>query len=157
MDPYGTQEYFLCFATLVFTGLHVAGWNMSFPTYTEQILWRVASLILFGVTAAFWILETMASWVRLGRWKMLYLYFFDRAAIPRFRQATFDRLDEEEQEKPRDISTLPLPWEFWSIAPIAILYGIARVYQLVEGFMELREIDASAFVHVEWTQYLPHV
>ncbi|KAI6783780.1 uncharacterized protein J7T54_001656 [Emericellopsis cladophorae] len=157
MDPYGTQEYFLCFATLVFTGLHVAGWNMSFPTYTEQVLWRVASLILFGVTAAFWILETMASWVRLGRWKMLYLYFFDRAAIPRFRQATFDRLDQEEQEKPRDISTLPLPWEFWSIAPIAILYGIARVYQLVEGFMELREIDASAFVHVEWTQYLPHV
>jgi hypothetical protein len=154
MDPYGTQEYFLCFATLVFTGIHVAGWNLSFPSQTERILWRIASLILFGVTAAFWILETMASWVRLGRWKWLYLRLFCRESLPRYQQETSDRLDHE---KPRDISTLPLPWEFWTIAPIAVLYGVARIYQLVEGFMELREIDASAFVHVDWSQYLPHV
>ncbi|KAI1374029.1 hypothetical protein F4677DRAFT_428000 [Hypoxylon crocopeplum] len=32
MDPYGWQEYFVCFATLLFTGLHVLGWNFSFPS-----------------------------------------------------------------------------------------------------------------------------
>jgi len=29
---------------VVFGGIHCAGWNFSFPTYTEQKLWRVASL-----------------------------------------------------------------------------------------------------------------
>ena len=154
MDPYGAQEYFLCFATLVFTGLHVAGWNLSFPSEAEKILWRVASLILFGVTAAFWILETMASWTRLGRWEWLYLRIFDRKSLPRWREATNEKLD---REKPRQMSELPLAWEFWTIMPIALLYGLARIYQLVEGFMELREIDASAFVHVDWSQYFPHV
>jgi hypothetical protein len=27
LNPYGVQEYFLCFATLLFTAIHVAGWN----------------------------------------------------------------------------------------------------------------------------------
>ena len=154
MDPYGTQEYFLCFVTLVFTGIHVAGWNLPFPSRTERILWRVACLILFGVTATFWILETMASWTCLGRWKWLYLKLFDSESLPRFREETSARLD---QEKPREMSTLPLPWEFWTIAPIGFLYGVARIFQLVEGFLELRDIDASAFVHVDWTQYFPHI
>ncbi|KAL9944097.1 hypothetical protein D7B24_001977 [Verticillium nonalfalfae] len=61
MNPYGAQEYCVCFATLLFTGLHIAGWNFAFPSQLERILWRVTSLILFGVTAAFWALETMAS------------------------------------------------------------------------------------------------
>lgn len=47
MNPYGFQEYCLCFATLLFTAIHVAGWNFTFPTTTEKILWRVSSLILF--------------------------------------------------------------------------------------------------------------
>ena len=35
-NPYATQEYFLCIATLIFTGLHVAGWNMPFPCMTDR-------------------------------------------------------------------------------------------------------------------------
>ena len=73
MNPYGMQEYFLGFATLLFGGIHVAGWNFSFPTKTERNLWHCSSLVLFGVTAAFWVLEAMASWRRLERWKWIYL------------------------------------------------------------------------------------
>lgn len=61
MNPYGVQEYFVCIATLLLAGIHVAGWNFSFPTRLELILWRTASLILFGVIATFWALETVAS------------------------------------------------------------------------------------------------
>jgi hypothetical protein len=66
-NPYGSQEYLLCFATLVFTGIHAAGWIFDFPTSTEHILWRISSLLLFGITVFFWVAETMASWTRLGR------------------------------------------------------------------------------------------
>lgn len=57
-NAYKVQEYLLCLATLLFTGIHVAGWNFAFPTRAEQVLRRVASLVLFGVTAAFWMFET---------------------------------------------------------------------------------------------------
>ncbi|CAP67046.1 uncharacterized protein PODANS_4_4800 [Podospora anserina S mat+] len=84
MNPYGAQEYFLCFAKLLFTAVHVAGWNFSFPTTTEKVLWRVSSSIPFGVTAAFWVLETAASWIRLGRWKWTYLWITNKGRYSRF-------------------------------------------------------------------------
>jgi hypothetical protein len=61
-NPYGAQEYFLCFATLLFTAIHVAGWHFGFPTNTERLLWRISSRLLFGITVAFWFFETIASW-----------------------------------------------------------------------------------------------
>ncbi|KAF1968904.1 hypothetical protein BU23DRAFT_571987 [Bimuria novae-zelandiae CBS 107.79] len=60
-NPYGAQEYLLCLATLVFTAIHVAGWNFHFPNETERLLWRIASILIFGITAAFWVFETIAS------------------------------------------------------------------------------------------------
>lgn len=154
MDPYGAQEYLVCLATLIFTGLHLLGWNMSFPTLLEKILWRVSSLVLFCVTAAFWALETMASWVRLGRWRRLYLRALDPDALAQFESAQREKLS---QAQPREMKTLPLPWEFWTIAPIAAVYGLARLYQLVGACIELREMDATAFVNVEWSLYWPHI
>jgi hypothetical protein len=77
-NPYGVQEYLLCFATLLFTGIHVAGWNFDFPTDLEPLLWLISSLLLFGITVAFWFFETIASWTRLGRWRMIYLYIFQQ-------------------------------------------------------------------------------
>lgn len=154
MNPYGAQEYFLCFATLLFGGIHVAGWNFSFPTKTERNLWRGSSLLLFGVTAAFWVLETMASWKRLERWKWIYLRVVDKKALPDFEKARDERLNRLEG---RDPTTLPLPWEFWTILPVAILYGVARMYLIVEAFLELRDVDGTVFVNVDWSTYIPHV
>jgi hypothetical protein len=75
-NPHGVQEYLLCLATLIFTGIHVVGWNFDFPTRTERTIWRVSSLLLFGITALLWILETITSWTRLRRWKMVYLCIY---------------------------------------------------------------------------------
>lgn len=52
---------------------------------------------------------------------------------------------------------LPMPWEFWSITPIAITYGIARFYILIETFMGLRSLEKSAYFILEWSDYLPHI
>lgn len=108
-NPYGSQEYLLCVATLIFTGLHVAGRNFSFPSSTEKVLWRVASLILLLVTAAFWILETAASWMRLGRWKLLYsrLLRDDR----RINELEREAAAKCSTSPTRELMTLPLPWE----------------------------------------------
>lgn len=152
MDPYKSQEYCLCLATLLFTGIHVAGWNFSFPTTTEKILWRVASLVLFSVTAVFWIFETMASWKRLERWTWLYLKFKHPDSLPAFEKSRAEKLNQ-----PKEPTQLPLSWEFWSIFPVALLYGAARLYLIVEAFLELRSVDATAFENVNWSLYIPHI
>ena len=153
MNPYGFQEYFVCFGTLLFTGIHVAGWRFSFPSSAEKVLWRVSSLILFGVTAAFWILETAASWVRLGRWKWVYLRVVDSKKLPDFEKQRADKV----KDQTREMTTLPLPWEFWTILPIALSYGVARAYLLTEAFLELRRLQTSAYLNVDWSTYLPHI
>ncbi|KAL1650536.1 hypothetical protein SLS61_006002 [Didymella pomorum] len=153
-NPYGVQEYLLCFATLLFTAIHVAGWNFDFPTALERTLWRVSSLLLFGITVAFWVFETIASWTRLGRWRTIWLYIFNRAGLERHRI----RMDRKATLTVKRKNTeLPLPWEFATITPLAIVYGIARMYLITEAFMELRNVDASAYVNVEWTNFVPHV
>jgi hypothetical protein len=154
MNPYGAQEYLLCFATLLFTAIHVAGWNFDFPTNTERILWRISSLLLFGITVAFWIFETVASWTRLGRWKTIYLYILNREGLDKHRK-NMTRMQTLQPK--RKMAELPVMWEFATITPMAILYGIARLYLIAEAFAELRNINASAFVNVEWTNFIPHV
>ena len=167
-EPYGAQEYLLCAATLVFTAIHVAGWRFSFPSEIEKILWRVSSLILFGITLTFWILETGASWVRLGRWSRLRkmmlqtVPFADRLKMSALIRGGTNEAAELRQrrtltEKSERKVPFPQPWEFWSITLLALVYGMARLYMIVEAFMELRKLQISAYVLVNWSQFIPHV
>ncbi|KAF2791675.1 hypothetical protein K505DRAFT_363593 [Melanomma pulvis-pyrius CBS 109.77] len=153
-NPYGLQEYLLCFATLAFTDIHVAGWNFDFPKATERLLWRISSLLLFGITVIFWVFETMASWTSLGRWKTLYMFLFDRQGLEEHKRRMTRR---QLTMVKRELTQLPLMWEFAAITPLAIVYGVARFYLLAEGFAELRNVRGSAYVNVEWTEFIPHV
>lgn len=54
------------------------------------------------------------------------------------------------------MAELPVLWEFLTITPVAVVYGIARLYLIGEAFAELRNIKASAYVNVEWIEFIPH-
>jgi hypothetical protein len=153
-NPYGAQEYLLCLATLVFTAIHVAGWNLDLPSSIERILWRASSLSIFGITVAFWVLETIASWTRLGRWKTVYLYLFNSKELSRHRRRMVQR---RQTTVKRNMQQLPLLWEFAAITPLAVVYGVARLFLIAEAFAELRNVKGSAYVNVEWTNFVPHV
>ncbi|KAJ4359022.1 hypothetical protein N0V95_002558 [Ascochyta clinopodiicola] len=153
-NPYGIQEYLLCLATLLFSGIHVAGWNFDFPTTTERALWRISSLLLFGITAAFWLFETIASWTRLGRWRTVWLHLFNREGLEKHRS----RLRRKGTlTVARKMTEIPVRWEFATITPLAVVYGIARLYLIGEAVAELRNVSATAYVNVEWTNFIPHV
>lgn len=72
-----------------------------------------------------------------------------------------NRKKREELENPktrtmtetREPKDLPLPWEFWTILPLAVLYGVARVYLFVEAFLGLRIVEATALLNVDWASY----
>ncbi|KAF8242570.1 hypothetical protein K440DRAFT_565110 [Wilcoxina mikolae CBS 423.85] len=154
------QKIFLCIATLVYAAIHLAGWNFSFPTHVELILWRVSSSFLFGTTFLFWIFETMASLHRKGWWQEFFYRVFKPSRLEGVKKARQEK-DATRQEKVAkgeiEPKELPLPAEFWSILPLAILYGAARFYIVVEVFFGLRSLEPSAYLNVNWSSFIPHV
>ncbi|KAL8723806.1 MAG: hypothetical protein Q9181_007182 [Wetmoreana brouardii] len=147
----GYQEVFLCFATLAYAAIHLAGWNFSFPTKPELILWRVSSMFLFGNTVLFWVCETTSSWYRNGRWQRLFYRAYDPSKLEDVEKA---RLARQDRQVPK---VLPLKWEFWSIFPLAVTYGAARGYLIAEVFLGLRSLEPSAYSNVDWSAFIPHV
>jgi hypothetical protein len=130
----GRQETILCIATLAYAAIHLAGWNFTFPTRVELILWRASSMFLFGNTVAFWIFETAAAWHRRGRWRR-WLY---RVIGPsRSEKMELKRQKRIANEVTRLSQQLPLAWEFWSIFPLSVTYAAARAYPVVEVFQGL--------------------
>jgi hypothetical protein len=148
---HGRQKTVLCFTTLGYAAIHLAGWNFTFPTRTEQILWRTSSMFIFGNTVVFWMAETAAVWHRKGRLQRLFYRVFYPDKMEEVEYARQQKLLNQERKQ------LPLPWEFWSITPLAITYAAARGYQIVEAFMGLRSLEPSVYQEVQWSSYIPHI
>jgi hypothetical protein len=156
----------LCLATFFYSSIHMIGWNFSFPTRTEQILWRVSGSVLVGTTVLFWLIESMAQGHRTGYLRKIVL------AISRL-SVTSSKVREDgpplsplsrtislEAGVEQDIFVpiqLPLKGEFWGIFPLALIYAMARGYILVEAFLGLRSLPLSAFLSIQWTNVIPHI
>ena len=41
--------------------------------------------------------------------------------------------------------------------PVFLIYGLARSYIIVEGFVSLRALPKTAFESVNWSDFVPHV
>ncbi|KAI9507072.1 hypothetical protein F5148DRAFT_1208326 [Russula earlei] len=80
------------FATaLTFGGIHCTGWSFAFPSSTERILWRVASVYITAAPALFIMIASMAddtmfnmflSSYILGRLVLLVLPFLSLRSLP---------------------------------------------------------------------------
>ena len=42
-------------------------------------------------------------------------------------------------------------------SPVFVIYGLARAYIIVEGFVALRALPMSAFASVSWSDFIPHL
>jgi hypothetical protein len=72
----------------------------------------------------------------------------------KIEQVELAREGDMERQEPKQ---LPLPWEFWSIFPLAITYAAARGYLVVEAFLGSRFLEARAYVNIKWSSYIQHV
>jgi hypothetical protein len=45
----------------------------------------------------------------------------------------------------------------WAVPAAAALYLIARVYPIVESFLNLMYLEESTFLVPNWLQYIPHI
>ncbi|MCJ1256716.1 hypothetical protein MMC24_004540 [Lignoscripta atroalba] len=120
-------NHFLSVLSLLFGAVYVAGWNISFPTHTEQIVWRICTAILLSLVVAFWAVD---------------------AAV---------ELHQRRKMVPEDQKVAITPAKMALYALIVMVYMTIRIYILVEPFVCLRSLPAVAYKTVQWSSFIPHV
>ena len=124
--------------TLAYFGILLAGWHFSFPSPTERILWRTSSLVLLG-SLIFYLIAIAFGIVMAGR--------------P--AKALFDT---HEAATILGVASLLPRWIAVLLhLPVFLIYGLARSYIIVEGFVSLRVLPKTAFESFNWSNFVPHV
>jgi len=158
-------EVFLLFFVLSFSAIFMLAWNFHFPTATEQILWRSASIyiLVFG----FWGSLTIGVWDRflLERKRAARKLSMNEVASSKQRcqhqstQGRFESLKEVLRNNSLDNDpafNTPLSL----IIPVSVacaIYAMCRGYILLEDLLTLRRLPETAYITVGWSKYLPHI
>ncbi|KAL8758101.1 MAG: hypothetical protein Q9199_001734 [Rusavskia elegans] len=111
-------------AAMVYGGLHALAWFAHFHSPTEQLLWRISSVVIMSG------IPTLTAIYKIGRLITSYNW----------------RHDEHVQ--------LSL---FWLILLGTIAYILARLYLVIECFIQLSHLPAGVYEVPEWSSYFPHI
>lgn len=123
---------------LVYGGIHLSVWNFEFPSGTERLLWRIASI---GIGATSPVLFA----VGLGMKILLELVKILVETVSGRRQS---------KKQWRDVGESIYP----CMGALAVLfYALARVYIVVESFISLRHVPIGVYSTPSWLQMIPHV
>ncbi|KAL9599873.1 MAG: hypothetical protein Q9219_003567 [cf. Caloplaca sp. 3 TL-2023] len=119
-------------ASMAYGGVHATAWHGHFPSRVEAILWRASSICIAG-SGLTWILINLLA--RTFPWFKAYW---------------------------KEVETLRAHWtSLVSLGTMAsvcgLAYLLARIYLVVESFISLRKLPASAYQTLEWTQLVPHL
>jgi hypothetical protein len=154
-----TQAEVICAPTiLLFSSIFLVAWNSHFPSATEKLLWRIASL------------NTLAYGL-LGGLLSLYLHkkMFQPESTKARARASFKRKQRRGTgwfshfaEKLRNIDpeqdpNLEIPLR--ALVPVSffcVLYCVGRGFILTEDLIGLRVLPEGAYQTVSWSKYVPH-
>jgi hypothetical protein len=153
---------------LAYSAIFICGWNFYFPSTAESILWKISSVGTMGFIVVAQPLE----------------YFLFRAPNLEDHIEPYGSKGDIESDPPkprqshqgrtfRMLHRMAARWRnnspdkdpaleihLKALVPFTILcaaYSIFRAYILVEDAISFRDLPASAFATVNWSQYLPHL
>ena len=149
------------------------GWNYSFPTRTEQILWRAACVTLMASLLALTFMSSLASklsdlehYLRkltgLHSPRRKYIDTGCRARVLKGSRLASQRLNRAfDSVRNNSVGKDPLLYiPLRVIIPIyiiAVFYCHARTYILIADIIELRSLPESAYATVAWQKFWPHL
>jgi hypothetical protein len=159
---------------IIFGSIHVAGWNLVFPTSTEQELWRIASVVITCMLPfAFlpFILMIILAWALNRRWwiPMWFLGSLGFGGLTFHGSSGIDRPGrpaiggaitvENSRVRLNDGGAIRIatavPHQIWGLV-FGVIYSIARLFLLVETFRALAFLPSDAFV-ATWVSSIPSV
>lgn len=168
----GATVWMFLSVTAAYSAVFISGWNYSFPTRIEQVLWRAASITMMGCLIAYWAITEFAF-----------------SAYPKIKKYVSTLVGSHKRERDLEQSTRFPMWPghehmvrsaqyvaacirnntvdqdraldvpLKAILPMYVVgffYCCARTYLFVADVIELRSLPASAYLTVDWTIYFPH-
>jgi len=124
-----TQNLSLAFPVVVFATIHLSGWNFSFSTRAELLLWRINVLLI---------------WLELALYGTSEVVLFWKAG---YTKTSLEVASGYKRTWPRSL--------FFHIP--AAIYFCGRLLLIVEVIISLRSLPEGAFVRIQWTGFLPHI
>jgi len=113
-----------------FGGIHCIGWSFTFPSSTERILWRVASISITSI-------PIMA---------FLWMFVLESDSIDEVRSWLSYNVSETIKSLIAGFITLPL-----------FLYVLSRLVLLILAFLCLGSLPPATYYTVHWTSFIPHI
>ena len=165
----GAMKWVFFGMTAIYSSIFMFGWNYSFPTHTELMLWRAASGSMMASLVAYWAITEFAFFLYPAIRKRF------PSNIPESCDAESNPSHEKEVGLTRIVSTaksvaacvrnnsisqdptLHVPLK--AILPIylvGVFYCHARTYIFVGDIIQLRSLPASAYLTVDWSKFIPH-
>lgn len=132
--PYDREDSFwhfftgLTIAGIIYGGLHMSAWDPHM-SQTARLLWRISAII---------VVSTGAMWLPV---QMLIVTVNDRDR--KVGDSLFIRIARR----------VAGPYAIL----VAVIYIAARIYLVVECFINVRRLPASTFEVPTWSQYFPHI
>ena len=138
----------LILSGLLYGGLHLLAWNMPFASRAECILWRFSGIFIMSTGLGF-------TWLK-GVIKAYKIY---ESAT---NSDESDRNSDESATNSVDwiglLSVLlVLAFTFLFTSTICLVYFLARTFLVVECFLQLLRLPASAYETPAWSPYFPHI
>lgn len=164
----GTLWYGL--VTGIYSGVFLVGWNLTFPTDTERLLWRIAGIVTITFPVTVWPVECYLDRGLSVRNSSLpqkdpkeydceahtqYPYLSRKLSGLGKTKGFAARLRNNSPDKDPALDI-----ELRALIPATILcalYTLARVYFLVEDVIGLRSLPSSLFETVDWMELVPHL
>ncbi|KAF3074338.1 hypothetical protein CFAM422_003741 [Trichoderma lentiforme] len=123
---------------LAYGGIHLSVWNFEFPSGTERLLWRIASIGI-GATSPVLFAVGLSMKILLELVKILVETVSGR---------------RQSRKQWREVGEGIYPF----MGALAVLfYALARVYIVVESFVSLRHVPIGVYLTPPWLQMIPHV
>lgn len=153
-----TRAEIICGPTiLLFSSIFLIAWNSHFPTATEKLLWRIASVnvlayAVVGGLAGLYFHRTMFR-AELGHERAQAILKQERGPkgwIGRLA-AKLRNIDPDQDPE------LEIPIR--ALVPVSFLcasYCVGRGFILTEDLIGLRSLPEGAFQTVSWSKYVPH-
>ena len=140
----------------VYGAIFLSAWNFYFPSEVEQLLWRICSSTLMALVVIAGICEKLVNTTQKDTEDDL-----TYTSSKRFAKSTSKDsgilANRYHNNSPTKDPHLYVPIRSLLLGlPFMALYCICRAILLLEDVISLRELPASTFKNVSWTQFLPH-
>jgi hypothetical protein len=134
------ETVYMPFFVFAYFGIHLVAWRFVFPSRTEQLLWRVATFILMGLSAVYFLAIVVSNYL-----------------APYFARRFFN-ISGAEFHAPIELAYRLPHWLAVLIhVPFFAAYALARLHIIVEGFCNLRALVDTAYSTIKWENFLPHI